>query len=297
MPQVSANGIQLEYETFGDKSAEPILLIMGLGSQMTRWPEPLIRMLVEKGHYVIRYDNRDVGLSSKLDQAGIPNLADIISARQAGKPPVTPYSLDDMALDAVGLLDALKIDSAHIVGVSMGGMIAQLLAADHPTRVRSLTSIMSSSANPALPPAKPEARAIIGTPAPNPFENRDAFLERAVTSARVLGSPGYRVPEEIIRERAAADAERSYYPQGFARQYAAILASPDRRAKLQTITAPSVVLHGEDDALVPVEAGKDTAANIPGAELITVPGMGHDVPPGLFDVFVDAVMRAVVRAS
>ena len=294
MAQAKVNGIYLEYEVHGPEDGAPLLLIMGLGAQMTRWPALLYEKLVARGMKVVRFDNRDVGLSQKF--AGAPNLADVIAALAAGEEPTLPYTLDDMAADAVGLLDFLGIERAHIAGASMGGMIGQLVAADYPGRVLSLTSIMSTTGNPSLPRATPEAMAVLTTRAPDPMTNEKAFLDHSVRSARTIGSPAFPFDEAFLRARALSDAKRCYEPAGVARQLAAITANGDRRAKLAKITAPVVVVHGEADPLVPVDGGRDTAASIATAELQIVRGMGHDIPPALYDVIVDAIGRAVARA-
>lgn len=288
MTQTTANGITLEQERFGDPSDPAVLLIMGLGAQLTRWPLPLVNALVAEGFHVIRFDNRDVGLSQKFDAAGVPDLAAIAAALGRGERPQTPYSLDDMAADAAGLLDAMGIAGAHVVGASMGGMIAQLVAANHPERTLSLTSIMSSSGNPALPRSTPEATAVLMT-RPKSGDMAD-IVAHGVNAAKVVGSPGYPVDEAVLAERIRADAERMSYPPGFARQMAAIYANGDRRARLKTITAPTVVIHGADDPLVPVEAGRDTAASIPGARLVEIAGMGHDLPLPLVPEIVAAFL-------
>ena len=264
MPQARANGITLEYDVHGPDSGEPTLLIMGLGAQMTRWPQAFVDMLAGRGLRVIRFDNRDVGLSEKIEAGGVPDLAKIVGALMQGEKPEVPYLLDDMAADAVGLLDALSIPRAHIVGASLGGMVAQLVAADHPERVLSLTSIMSTTGNRELPPAKPEAIAVLNNRGPDPTVDLEGYLDRAVTSARTIGSSGYPPDDAGVRERSLNDFRRSYYPVGFARQYAAAAASADRRPKLAGVTAPTVVIHGDGDPLVPVEGGRDTAENIPG---------------------------------
>jgi len=297
MPQAKANGITLEYDIHGPASGEPTLLIMGLGAQMTRWPLPFIEMLAERGLRVIRFDNRDVGLSERIESGGVPDLTKVMGALMQGQKPDVPYRLDDMAADAVGLLDALGIARAHIVGASLGGMVAQLVAADHPDRVLSLTSIMSTTGNRELPPAKPEAMAVLNNRGPDPTVDIEGYLAHAVTGARAIGSPGYPADDAGVRERSLNDFRRSYYPVGFARQYAAAAASADRRPKLAGITAPTVVIHGDADPLVPVEGGRDTAANVPGAELRVVPGMGHDFPPALFETIADGIMRAVERSK
>jgi pimeloyl-ACP methyl ester carboxylesterase len=220
----------------------------------------------------------------------------IFQALGEGRKPPVAYTLDEMAADAAGLLEALGIERAHIVGASMGGMIAQLVAADHPHRTLSLTSIMSTTGNPELPRAKPGAMARLNTPAPDPTKDLDAYLASAVEGAKVMAGT-YPVDPAKVRALSLSDFHRSYYPVGFQRQYAGILASPDRRPKLKTITAPTVVIHGEDDPLVPVEGGRDTAANIPGAELRLVPGVGHEMPAAVQDQFVAGILAAVARSK
>ncbi len=285
------NGLEIEYETFGRRSDPALLLIMGLGAQLTHWPQDFCDQLVAKGFHVIRYDNRDVGLSTKLETAGMPDMAAIYAG--TGKP---SYSLDDMAADAAGLLDHLAIDRAHVVGASMGGMIAQLVATNHADKTLSLTSIMSTTGNPAVPPATAEALAALTTtlPADAPLDMR---IDHAVHVSTIIGSPAVEqgTPEHRTRLRAAL--ERSIYPAGFARQMAAIVANGDRREKLKTVTAPTVVIHGAADPLVHPEGGKDTAASIPGADLLIIPGMGHDLPPFVYDPVVGAIKAVAARAS
>lgn len=279
MAQAQANGIGLEWDERGDPAGPAMLLIMGLGAQMTRWSEAFMAPLAARGFRVIRFDNRDVGLSAKLHDGGVPDLAKIGMAMATGGKPDVPYHLDDMAADAVALLDSIGIDRAHIVGASMGGMIAQLVAANHPERVLTLTSIMSSTGNPALPRSTAAANAVLmSRPAGTDI---DSLVAHGVRSAKVVGSPGYPTDETVLAERARADLERMMYPQGFARQLAAIWANGDRRPKLKAITAPTLVIHGAADPLVPVEAGRDTAASIPGARLVEIAGMGHDLPEAL----------------
>ena len=295
MAQAKANGINIEYESFGPESADPVLLIMGLGAQLTLWPVELCEALVSRGFRVIRYDNRDVGLSTKFVDAPVPQLPAVLAAVMSGQDPQVTYRLDDMAADAAGLLDALGLERAHIVGASMGGMIAQLFAATYPERTLSLTSIMSTTGNPTLPPASPEA---IGVLMSRPQGGDvDAVVEFGVKAARVIGSPAYPADEAALRARVRRDVERSNYPAGFARQMAAIYASGDRRAKLASITAPTVVIHGAADPLVPVEGGRDTAATIKGAELIEIEGMGHDLPLALVDRIADAIAAVAKRAK
>lgn len=296
MARIKAGEIHLEYDSHGPETAETILLIMGLGAQMTRWSPAFVEKLAAEGFRVIRFDNRDIGLSEKLEAAGPPDMVAVMMALSQGKTPPTAYTLSEMANDAVALLDALGIDRAHIVGASMGGMIAQLVAADHPARTLSLTSIMSTTGAPELPRATSEAMARLNTPAPDPRADLKAYVAHSIASAKVMGSPAYAVSDANLRDQAIANVERSYYPVGFQRQYAAILASPDRRAKLASVTAPSLVIHGQADPLVPVEGGRDTAARIAGAELLEIPGMGHDLPPALYDIVVKAIASVAARA-
>ncbi len=296
MPQVKANGIDIEYESFGPADRDTVLLIMGFSAQLTMWPTELCEELATRGYRVIRYDNRDVGLSSKLEAAGIPEMEKLFGALMTGAKVDAPYSLDDMAADAAGLLDALKIEKAHIVGASMGGMIAQLVAANHPEKTLSLTSIMSNTGNPDLPQGSPEAMGALLAPAPAP-DDIEAIVARGINTWKTIGSPGYPTDDQQLRQWVMRDAKRSYYPQGVTRQFAAIVSNGDRRPKLKNIKAPTVVLHGADDPLVPVAGGKDTADNIPGAELRVIPGMGHDFPLGLVATFADAIEAAAKRAT
>jgi pimeloyl-ACP methyl ester carboxylesterase len=295
MAEINANGVTITYDEFGAAGDPPVLLIMGLGAQMTRWAPAFCEAVAARGFRVIRFDNRDAGLSTHFVEAGVPDMAEVAAVVRDGRQPVVPYTLSDMAADAAGLLDALGIARAHIVGASMGGMIAQLVAAEHPARTLSLTSIMSNTGNPNLPRATPEAMAVLTNRPPHPSDE-EAYLKHTIASARVTGSPGYPADEAVLRANALADVKRCYEPTGFARQMAAITASGDRREKLKTITAPTVVVHGIADPLVPVEGGRDTAANIPGAELLEIPGMGHDVPPALYDVVADAIARVAERS-
>jgi pimeloyl-ACP methyl ester carboxylesterase len=291
MSQISANHLTLEYESFGPARAPAVLLIMGLGAQLTRWPLEVCDALVDRGYRAIRFDNRDCGLSSKLDGAKIPDLG---AALRSGTPISAPYTLDDMATDSVALLAALDIAKAHIVGASMGASIAQLVAAGHPERTLSLTSIMSSSGNPLLPPPTPAAAMGLFAPLPA-TRDRESMVADAIRRYRVFASPGY--PPEASRLRAMLESEfdRCFYPQGVARQLAALLVNGDRRSHLRTITAPTVVLHGADDPLIRVECGSDVAANIPGAEMRVIAGMGHDFPVALATTFADAVDAAARR--
>jgi pimeloyl-ACP methyl ester carboxylesterase len=292
--RVRANGIEIEYDSFGKPSGRPLLLIMGLGGQSLLWDEGFCEALAERGHFVVRYDNRDVGLSTKFDAAGVPNVLELMQKSAAGAPLDVAYTLDDMADDAAGLLDALALESAHVCGASMGGMIAQTLAVRHPRRLRSLVSIMSSTGNPSLPPAKPEAMAVLMTPPPT---DRAGSLDAAVRTWRTIGSPGFPFDEAKIRARAGRMFDRSFHPQGTARQLAAILAHGSRVEKLRGVSTPTLVIHGAADPLVPLEGGRDTARAIPGAELLVIEGMGHDLPEGAWPELVGAISEHTAKAE
>ncbi len=292
MPKIIANNIEIEYDTFGDPSSNPLLLIMGLGAQMISWEEEFCELLVNHGFYVIRFDNRDVGLSTKFEEAGVPDIMKLVIGAQRGEKIESPYTLEDMADDAIGLLDALKIDKAHICGASMGAMIVQVIAVRYSSRVLSLTSIMGSTGNPDLPQPKQEAMKVILTPAPT---EREAYIEESVKRWRVLYGTGFPFDEERRRKMATRAYDRSFYPQGFARQLAAILASGNRRPTLASIKVPTLVIHGGDDPLVPVEGGKDTAEAIPGAELLIIDGMGHSLPPETWPQIVNAITKNTVK--
>lgn len=295
MPQIKANGITLEYEDFGDGSAPPLLLVMGLGAQLTLWPIELVEALVERGFRVIRYDNRDIGLSHKMDGVRPPAMVRHILLRRVGLRPRVPYTLADMAADGVGLLDALGIDKAHVVGASMGGMIAQHMAFSHPERVLSLTSIMSTTGNPRLPAAQKEALGVL-TQRPDSLAET-VLVEHGVKIGRTIGSPGYPADEARLRANATRDIRRSLYPAGLPRQLAAIIADGCRRARLAKVRAPTLVIHGDSDPLVPLEAGQDTAAHIPGARLKIIPGMGHDLPLALVEEIAEAIARHAHAAA
>lgn len=288
MPQITANGISIEYEAYGDPQNPPLLLVMGLGAQLTLWPIELVDALVERGYYVIRHDNRDIGLSEKFSHAGVPNFRRVALMRMFGLRAKLPYRLTDMADDAVALLSELGIEKAHVVGASMGGMIVQLMAINHPHRLLSMTSIMSTTGNPRLPRPKPEAMNALLDRAPANATLEDV-IPIGIRVARAIGSPAYTTPEERLRERIARDFNRSFYPEGAARQISAIMDDGDRRKRLKQVRVPSLVIHGTDDPLVPVEGGRDTAAHIPGAKLLEVPGMGHDLPLELVETIADAL--------
>jgi len=280
MPTLSANGIRIAFDTAGDAKSTPLLLLHGLGMQLTSWPDEFVDGLVELGFYVIRYDHRDCGLSTKFERAGTPHPVWSALKARLGLSFKPPYTLDDMADDALGVLSALGIARAHLVGVSLGGMVAQILAARHPQRVRSLTSIMASSGRRGLPGPTPVARqALLQRPA-NP-QDADAIIDAALALQRAIGSPAYPTPEKQLRRRAARALRRCYCPAGVTRQLLAIMAGPDRSELLQAISAPTLVIHGAADPLLPLACGEDTAAKVPGARLEVIHGMGHDLPAQL----------------
>ena len=297
MPGVHANGLTIAFDSFGRQGADPILLISGLGVQMIRWSAPFCLALASQGFRVIRFDNRDVGLSTHLDDAPVPDLGAVSQALGRGERPGAPYALRDMADDAVGLLDALEIGRAHVVGRSMGGMIAQVMASERPHRVLSLTSMMSSTGNPGLPAPAPEAMAVLGRRGPDPRQDEAGHVAHSVDSARVIASPGFAFDERAQRAQALAEVRRAYNPAGFARQVAAMITAGDRRARLNTIVAPTLVLHGAHDLLIPLAGGQDTAAHIPGAELRVIDGMGHDLPTELHESFAHAIAANARRAG
>lgn len=287
MAQVQANGITIEYDEHGAPDAPPVLLVMGLGAQMTLWPQELVDALVERGFRVVRYDNRDIGLSHKMEGAKAPGIVKLMLLSRLGIKPRVPYTLADMAHDGIGLLDALGIAKAHIVGASMGGMIAQHMAFSHPERVLTLTSIMSTTGNRKLPAATREAMSAL-TKRPASMDE-ETLVEHGLKVATAIGSPGYRSDPEKVRERSRALIRRSFYPAGMPRQLAAIIADGDRRERLRSVKAPTLVIHGEADPLVPLAGGHDTAAHIQGSKLKTIAGMGHDLPLELVDEIADAI--------
>jgi pimeloyl-ACP methyl ester carboxylesterase len=288
MPQAKANGITIEYETFGRPGDPALLLIMGFATPLTTWPVKFCEGLAAKGFFVIRFDNRDIGKSTHLSDLGAPNIAETMGKLMSGQPVTAPYALDDMAADSVGLLDALHIDKAHIVGASMGGMIAQIVAAKYPHVTKSLVSIMSTTGKRDLPQAKPEAMAaLMMLPASGSVADRVAV---SVKSWRVIGSPGYpATDEELTRAVTEAVTRAPYDPAGVGRQMVAIVAAPPRNDLLKSVRAPALVIHGADDPLVPVEGGKDTAASIQGAKLEIVPGMAHDFTNALVPIYLKLI--------
>jgi pimeloyl-ACP methyl ester carboxylesterase len=281
--------VELVYETIGDPADPPLLLVMGLGMQLIHWDLELCELLAERGFHVIRFDNRDSGLSTKID-APVPNVMRLM----AGLSTKVPYLLRDMADDSFALLDHLGIERAHVVGTSMGGMIAQEMAIGAPERVLSLASMMSTTGDRFVGTPKLRVWSVLTRRAPN---DRDAYVEYFARLFRMIGSPAYRPDEERVRSLAGASYDRCHNPAGTARQLGAILASGSRTAALRELDVPAVVIHGESDPLVPPRAGLATAKAIPGAELIKIPGMGHDMPKELWPRFVDAIARNAERAA
>ncbi|MGD9381773.1 MAG: alpha/beta hydrolase [Candidatus Thorarchaeota archaeon] len=276
--------IEITYDTFGDPSAPPMLLVMGLGAQMIRWDEAFCKALAAQGHWVIRFDNRDVGLSSKFDDGGVPDVMSLIQ----GEAVDVPYKLKDMADDAIGLLDALGIKEADVVGVSMGGMIVQTMAIHYPDRVRTLTSVMSSTGSPDLPQPTEEAMAALLAP---PASSRDEYIKNSLMSAKVLHGPHYPLDEDYVRNYSEISYDRCYHPPGFTRQLSAVIASGSRKEALGNIKIPTLVIHGDADPLVPVEGGKDTAKSIPEAELLIIEGMGHSFPTEVVPQILQAILK------
>ena len=292
MPTAPVNGIHIEYDVIGEGDGVPLLLVMGLGAQLIVWDDDFCAALADRGFRVVRYDNRDVGLSTKFDDAPAAD-ATALAAALTGQPVQAPYLLTDMAADGIGLLDHLGIDAAHVVGASMGGMIAQTMAIEHRDRVLSLTSIMSTTGDPAVGTPTGEALAVLVTPRP---QDRAAAIEQGVAAVRAIGSPEH-FDEERARTRAAATYDRCFHPAGFARQLLAILASGDRTDRLRQLDVPALVIHGDVDPLVTVTGGQATAAAIPGAELLLLEGMGHDLPPAYWQRIVEAITALSARAS
>lgn len=293
--QIHVDNLTIAYESFGSEAGEVVLLIPGLGAQLTMWPVELCEELTERGYRVIRFDNRDTGLSTHLDSLGRPDWQALGEAAGTGASIPLPYSLKDMADDAVELLDALNIEKAHIAGASMGGGIAQLVAIHYPDRGLSLTSFLSDTGNPDMPGPTGEALAL--PPAPPAGSDSDEIIKRELAVRKIIGSPGFPIDEGSLREQISRDVERSYDPDGVERQAAAVVFAGDRREGLRQLDIPTVVLHGDADILVPVENGKDTAENIPGAELRIIEGLGHDLPPELINEFAGAIAEAASRAS
>jgi pimeloyl-ACP methyl ester carboxylesterase len=285
----SANGIQLCYQEMGEPDGEPLIMVMGLATQMIAWQDGLCRLLAERGFRVIRFDNRDIGRSTKIDWAGVPSRIDLLTSRRA----TAPYLLRDMAKDSVGLLDFLEIDTAHVVGASMGGMIVQQMAIDHGPRLRSMVSIMSTTGNRRSgQPALKTYGVLLG----NPPKTRNEVISRAVKTFRVIGSPGFPFEEDMVREMAARSYDRGHSAAGVMRQLHAIIASGDRTEALHGVQVPTAVIHGSRDPLVKPSGGKATAKAIPGARLMMIDGMGHDLPRDLWPTFANAIDHNAARS-
>jgi pimeloyl-ACP methyl ester carboxylesterase len=287
---VGSARIDIAYERFGDSGSPPVLLAMGLGTQMLGWPDGFCEALVGRGAHVIRFDNRDIGLSSHLTDAPAPD----VRAALLGDASSASYTLSDMAEDVVGLIDALELESAHLVGASMGGMIAQTVAVEHPRRVRSLTSIMSTTGDPSVGTATQRAIAALLSP---PAASRAEAIERTVSIVRVIDSPGFDLDETELRWRTGIAYDRDHDPIGIARQLVAIAASADRTSALRSVSVPTLVLHGADDPLVNVSGGRATAGAIPGAELVVFDGMGHNLPRELWADIARRIGELVQRAE
>lgn len=286
MKQVKANGITINYEDRGPADATPILFVNGYTSTMMSWPEELMEGLRREGFRVIRYDNRDVGKSEKF--SGLPKMSDVTAAVREGRTPDIPYRLADMAADGIGLLDALGLKQAHVMGISMGGMIVQRMAIHFPERLLSVTSIMSSTGNPAVPPATDEALAALqAQPA---SEAREDVIRHRMKGRRVYQSPAYPMTDDALYERCAREFDHMYYPEGGARQYAAIIGDGSRVEALKKVAVPFLVIHGDSDPLVRPEGGEDTARSVPGAKLVMIEGMGHDLPAELCPRYVELIV-------
>ena len=292
MPRLKANGIEIEYELSGPAAGPPLVIVQGYTSQMTSWPDEFHEALAAAGLRVIRFDNRDIGLGHK-HHGVMPDLRAVAAAMKEGTKPPVPYTLNDMADDVACLLDALGIQSAHIAGASMGGMIAQLVAIRHPERTRSLISLMSTTSDPSLPRSDPKAQeALMQKP---PAEDRDSVADHATKMRLIIGSPGYPEDQAKVRARFAANYDRCYYPEGGLRQWAAVMATPPRTERLKKLNVRALVIHGEADILIKPEAGRHTAECIKGAELRIVKGWGHNMPitavPDITGPMIDFIRR------
>ncbi|HMK10862.1 MAG TPA: alpha/beta hydrolase [Acidimicrobiales bacterium] len=292
MPRAGNDGIEIEYDTIGDPHDEPLLLVMGFTAQMIAWEEKFCRAIADKGHFVIRYDNRDCGLSSHLDGVAV-DMAAIFTARTGGgELPAVPYTLSEMASDGMAVLDALEIDQAHVVGASMGGMIVQTMAIEHPHRLRTVTSIMSMTGEPEYGQASPDAMAALMRPPP---AGRSEAIDASVVASKIFSSPRY-FDETRTRERAAASYDRAFYPEGAMRQMAAIVASGDRADGLREVSLPFLVMHGRADTLIGLSGGERTAELVKGANLVVLNDMGHDLPEPLWPFIVDTIASHATHA-
>ncbi|MGH8868735.1 MAG: alpha/beta fold hydrolase [Actinomycetes bacterium] len=287
--RVSANGVEIAYETFGDAADPPVLLAMGLGTQMLAWPDPMCQALAERGHHVVRFDNRDVGLSTHLEGTPPPRFVDALVRRRR-----LPYRIDDMGDDALGLMDALGMPAAHLVGASMGGFIVQSIALRAPERVRSLTLMMSSTGSRTV--GQPRAR-LVSRLFRREVAEREGVMDAAVETFRAIGSQGYALDEEYLRDLAARSYDRAHDPAGYRRQLAAVTAQANRTRALRGLRLPTVVLHGLHDPLISVTGGLALARTIPGARFVGFSGMGHDLPRELWPRFVDEIAGLAARAD
>jgi len=296
MPTANANGIQIEYETFGDRSASPLLLICGWSVQMICWDESVCNQFAKNGYYVIRFDNRDVGLSTKFDAAGMPDIMAAFGAVMQGKKPDAPYSLSDMADDAIGLLDALGISKAHICGMSMGASITQDIGIRYPERVLSLIPIYGTTGNPKVPMADPSLWAQLLLPPPM---DRDGFIEAGVIRYKLITGPGYFFDEDWCRSFLARSYDRGLSWEGVSRQLVAAISNRNMKPELSKITAPTLVVHGVNDPLVRVDGGKDIADGILGSKLMLIEGMGHDIPngKGAWPQIIEAMIKHMKEAE
>jgi pimeloyl-ACP methyl ester carboxylesterase len=288
VPTAHVNGIDMEYETLGDPTDPPLLMVMGLGAQLIAWPQKFVEDLAARGFFIIRYDNRDVGLSTKFE--GMPDFVALFT----GDGSSAPYRIEDMADDGSALLDHLDVGRAHVVGVSMGGMITQALVINHAEQFLTACSIMSTTGDQSVGAPTPEAAAALLRP---PATTRDEAIRSSVEGSKAISSPGYPFDVDVMTQRAEAAYDRNFCPEGTARQLGAILASPDRTEGLRSVDLPFLVLHGEADPLVTLSGGEATAAAVPGAKLMVFPGMGHDLPEALWDQIIDAVVANTAVAA
>jgi len=297
MAHINANGISLAYELSGPEDGTPLLLIHGVGAQLVRWPQGFCDGLAAAGFRVLRYDSRDIGLSTHLDGTPVPDLMQVVAAKARGEEPDLPYTVADLAADAAALLGALDWPAAHVLGVSLGGMVAQQLAIDHPARLLSMTIMMSQSGNPDMPGASPDALAKLAAVAPDPRVDREGYLVHQVTLNQVLGSPAYPTSEADLRAISALCADRAFDPAGAARQLAAGRGATDRRPALRLLSVPTLVIHGADDPLIPAVCGQDIADAVSGAWFLRINGMGHDLPEALFGLFTTMLLSNCARTD